>query len=321
MYVGSSVRQILGYDPDAIVGRHVFEFCHPDDAQPFEQTLEQMALKQHGSVQTTEVRIRHCDGSWRVMEGIGRNLLADPIVKGIVVNARDITERKLMAKRLEFVKSEEQQRIRYDLHDTVGQDLTGLLCLAGSLAKRLRNGSDANAERAEAIMEGIRHTISDVREAIHGISPVEADPRGLEVALGALVDKTRAQHGIDAQFECHAPVPISDYGAATQLFRIAQEAVTNVVKHAQAHQLVLSLTSDDKGVVLRITDDGVGTNGREKRTTGMGLQTMRSRAEAIGATLQVWGQVEGAGTRVECTLSRDRYAKETEENGPLNFQI
>ncbi|MBI5091102.1 MAG: PAS domain S-box protein [Candidatus Hydrogenedentes bacterium] len=324
LYVGTSVGQILGYSPDTMVGKKVFEFCHPDDLTLLTRALERISFERPHSIRATEVRIRHSDGSWRVMEGIGRNRLSDPVLNGIVVNARDITERKLMANRLETVKAEEQQRIRHDLHDTVGQDLTGLLCMAGSLTRKLQKHSGPDAAQADAIVKGVRHTIEDVRRAIHGIAPVEADPRGLEVALAELADKARAQHEIEVRFECHAPVPVADYGAATQLFRIAQEALTNAVKHARARRIVLTLVSETTRVAVVVADDGIGIDGRRRLTSGMGLHTMRSRASAIGATLTISGAAAGNGTRVECILGRDQYEDDTETEdmkGPHHFEI
>jgi PAS domain S-box-containing protein len=322
LYVGASVRQILGHTADSMVGKSVLEFCHPDDVPLIESELYKISRNHLGAEQMTEVRVRHGDNSWRVMEAVGKNRLSDPVLNGIVVNARDITERKLMAVRLEFVKAEEQQRIRHDLHDTVGQDLTGLLCMAGSLSRRLHDAdaTEGGAARAEAIVEGVRHTIEDVRKAIQGIAPVEADPRGLEVALGELVDKARAQHEIDVRFECQAPISVIDYGAATQLFRIAQEALTNAVKHARAQRIDLSLVSESQRLELVIADDGIGISGRKENSNGLGLHTMRSRAAAIGATLRISG-AGGGGTRVECVLGRDLGIDATKEEGSHNFEI
>jgi signal transduction histidine kinase len=234
----------------------------------------------------------------------------------------EIAERKLMAERLAFVKEAEQQRIRHDLHDTVGQDLAGLLCMAGGLSRKLKDVSEDSSKTAEAIEDGVRHTINDVRKAIQGIAPIEADPKGLEVALVELVDKARAQHEIDVRFECQAPVSVIDYGAATQLYRISQEALTNAVKHAKARRIDLSLLSNLRESVLTITDDGIGIDAEKTLGSGMGLRTMRFRAAAIGATLNISRAADGRGTRIECVLHRQEVdAASSDEGGPNYCEI
>ena len=315
LYVAASVTPILGYTPDDLTGKRLLDLCHPDDRRMIAQRMRRIAQARGGLPQGTEVRVRHRNGSWRVMEGVGRNLLSDPVLHGIVINARDVTERKRMAERLEIIRAEEQQRIRHDLHDTVGQDLTGLLCMAGSLTKRLQNGALGAPEQAEAILQGVRHTMEDVRRAIQGIAPVEAAPGGLEVALRQLADKAKAQYEIEVRFDCQTPVALGSQIAATQLFRIAQEALTNAAKHARANHVHLSLLSDGNRFVVVIEDDGVGIASRDNGDVGMGLHTMRSRAAAIGATLHISEGDGGNGTRVECMLHKDRIAPNPEERG------
>lgn len=303
-YSGASIRAVLGYDPETLSGKPVSELCHPDDAHLIANATK-MILRQHGAVHSVEVRVRNSEGRWRFIEGIGKNLLADPVLNGIVVNARDITERKLMVERLESLKEDEQQRIRHDLHDTVGQDLAGLLCMAGSLSHQLENSSPEHAQQAEAIVEGVQHTMRDVRNAIQGIAPIEADPRGLETALRHLAERSRARHGIDIAFECRVPVTICDYTVSTQLFRIAQEALTNAVKHARARSISVFLFADRNRITLSVRDDGIGIAAPGPQSKGIGLYTMKSRAAAIGASLEVSERPERSGTQVLCILGRD----------------
>ncbi len=308
-YVGASIKHLLGYDPATLIGKPVSELCHADDLHVIDGALKDIAAEQE-SVHSVEVRVRHSEGTWRVIEGISKNLLSDPVLSGIVVNARDITERKMMAKRFESVKMEAQRRIRHDLHDTVGQDLTGLLCMAGSLAKKLKKIPGDCADQAEALVDGVLHTMEDVRKAIQGIAPIETDPGGLEAALRQLAERACAQHEIHVRFDCPLPVPIHDYGVATQLFRIAQEALTNAVKHARAREILVSISSPQDKIVLAVTDDGTGMPGLERHSVGIGLHTMQSRASAIGASLSVSSPV-GGGTEVMCVLAGN-YRSETE---------
>lgn len=316
--IGASVERILGYTPEELAGRPVAAYCHPDDLPRLARALKSASPAQ-GSVQSVEIRILLRDGSWRVIESIS-DLQFDPVLNGIIVNARDITERKHMEELFRSARTDERQRIRHDLHDTVGQDLAGLLCMTGSLAMELQQSSRPLADQANAIVEGVQRTMEDVKRAILGIAPIEMHPRGLEVALEQLAERLRNSHRMDIGFECDSATPIDDYGVATQLFLIAQEALTNAVKHARARKIVVSLASSRDRVLLSVTDDGTGIDEPTSDSKGLGLQTMRSRAAAIGAWLRISGQV-GKGTQVKCELIKELHGDDRAGKGLHDFAI
>lgn len=314
--IGASVKRILGFAPEVMIGRSASEFCHQDDLPRLERALTHISPG-GAAVRSIEIRVRIPDGAWRVVECIS-DLQFDPVLNGIIVNARDITERRAMEERLKSARNDERQLIRYNLHDTVGQDLAGVLCMAGSLAMELQGASGSLAEQADAIVAGVQRTMEDVRKAILGIAPIELHPRGLEVALDQLAERLKTYHKMDIRFLCSSPAEIDDYGAATQLFQIAQEAMTNAIKHAQASKIVLSLSAAGDRVVLTVVDDGLGIEDRVASTEGLGLQTMRSRAAAIGAWLRISGPA-GKGTQVKCILSREPIAENLPEKGLHDF--
>jgi PAS domain S-box-containing protein len=316
--IGASVARILGYAPQALIGKSVTSFCHPDDHSKLAHALRHISSART-PVQSLEIRVHIPDGAWRVMECIS-DLQFDPVLNGVIVNARDITERRAMEERLQSARTDERQQIRYNLHDTVGQDLAGLLCMTGSLAMELQTLSGPLAQQADAIVEGVQRTMEDVRNAILGIAPIELHPRGLEVALEQLVERLRACHRVDIRFACTTATGIDDYGVATQLFQIAQEALTNAIKHAQATKVVVTLSSSVERVVLTVADDGIGIDGQRKSPKGLGLQTMRSRAAAIGAWLRIAGTA-GKGTQVKCVLNRDPHGEELSEKGLHGYVV
>ena len=316
--IGASVIRILGYAPETLAGKSVATLCHPDDLFKLEHALKHISPART-PVRSLEIRIRVPDGAWRVMECIS-DLQFDPVLHGVIVNARDITERKAMEERLQSARTDERQRIRYNLHDTVGQDLAGLLCMTGSLAMELQARSDPLAEQVDALVEGVQRTMEDVRKAIMGIAPIELHPRGLEVALEQLVERLSTCHRVEVRFVCAAATGIEDYGVATQLFQIAQEALTNAIKHAQAENVVVTLSSGPERVVLTVADDGIGIDGRSGSPEGLGLQTMRSRAAAIGAWLRIAGAA-GIGTQVKCVLNRDPHGEDLAQKGFNGYAI
>ena len=201
------------------------------------------------------------------------------------------------------ISTREQQRISQDLHDSVGQQLTGLSYMASSLAKRLAARAQPEAADALMIVEGIQTALSEVHNAVRGLAPVEVDAAGLMVALRRLVESTEELFGVKCRFACIDPVPVEDNSTATHLYRIAQEALHNAVKHAQATCVQVELRDEGGCVVLEVSDDGIGLSGEADGAAGMGLHIMRYRARAIEASLQVT-TAAGGGMAVTCTVEQ-----------------
>ena len=145
--------------------------------------------------------------------------------------------------------------------------------------------------------------ITQVRKLVRGIWPVEVDADGLRTALKELVNHIGTQHQTRCEFRCDRPAPIQDNMVAIHLFRIAQEAVNNAIKHGPAKRVVVTLESDEGETSLRIRDDGPGfdIHRRGHKSKGMGLRIMRNRASLIGARFDI-GLVNGHGTEVSCVL-------------------
>jgi len=142
----------------------------------------------------------------------------------------------------------------------------------------------------------------DALRSAAGLVAVEVDAEGLMSALSDLADRIGASNELDCPFECREPVQVENNQTATHLYRIAQEAVANAIRHAQARRIVIQLTQEGDQVRLEIRDDGPGVwQPEEQSGAGMGLRIMRNRAELIGAQLQIESR-EGCGTRVVCTV-------------------
>ena len=181
--------------------------------------------------------------------------------------------------------ADEQRRIGQDLHDGTGQELTGLGFLAQELTESLQEKSLTEAVVARKIVEGLDRALKQVRQVSKGLIPVDVSAEGLMVALGDLADSVTSQSKVKCHFS--GPVPIHDNQTATHLYRIAQEAITNALKHSRANHITVSLEAHDSGVTLSIRDDGTGLTDQADAATGMGLKIMRYRASLIGATFNV----------------------------------
>lgn len=222
-----------------------------------------------------------------------------------MTSRRRVEEELLRSQQVLEVITREQQRISRDLHDTVGQELTGLSFMSRKLAQKLEARGLTEAESAATIAEGIKRAIAKVRKAIRGVMPVEVDASGLMVALEHLSMRTRERYSIDCHFECVRPVDVEDRNTATHLYRIAQEAVNNAVKHGEASRIVISLENTPQELQLSIVNDGLTIeDDTDAEASGIGVRIMHFRAGVIGARLIIEPESQG-GTRVLCTLRRD----------------
>lgn len=214
---------------------------------------------------------------------------------------RDISERRALQEELLTIAEREQRRIGQDLHDDVGQELTGVGLMVEALVGALEEAGSpeaALAARVRARLESIRR---GVRTLSQGLVPVEVDAQGLMAALDELAARVRADRAIACTFACRESVPIEDNRVATHLYRITQEAIANAIRHGQAPRIDIHLAERGGIITLEVRDHGVGLPAGPGRGDGMGLKIMRYRADQIGGTLEV-APADGGGTRVVCTI-------------------
>jgi PAS domain S-box-containing protein len=217
---------------------------------------------------------------------------------------RDITERKRLQKEILEISGREQQRIGQDLHDDLCQQLTAITLLSEVLEKKLAHKGSAEAADAGEIHKLIAKAIVQTRLLAKGLLPVEVATDGLMAALRELAATTEKLTRTSCRTEDGIPVLIRDETVAVHLYRIAQEAVTNAVKHARAKHIVIKLSERNGQVILSIADDGIGIAPGAIHNGGLGLSIMSSRAETINATLQIRRGDKG-GTVVTCSLRKN----------------
>jgi signal transduction histidine kinase len=238
-------------------------------------------------------------------------VMATKIIKKSTQLERDAVQREVLA-----IAAREQRQIGQELHDGVGQELTGLGLMAQSLAERL---PEAAAEKRIALrlIAGLDGVYQQVREISRGLIPVPVEGGGLSAALDDLAARTTEASGIKVTAECQEWVQLLDHATATQLFRIAQEAVSNAVRHGRPRHIRLTLLTEPSGLRLQIADDGIGIQAGLHQGDGLGLRIMQYRAGQIGGVLHV-GPALGGGTVVSCTLPRSNSNGENKCEGRLD---
>ena len=196
----------------------------------------------------------------------------------------DMSEQQQLQLEILEIPVSEQRRIGQELHDGLGQQLTGLGLLATSL---LNKASKPEHELAAKLARGLQEAISQVRALSRGLMPVDIDAEGFANALENLVEEVRTHSNIPVSLKLGERVRILDNSSAMHLFRIAQEAINNAVKHAKATQIEVSLLVEGKRGCLSIRDNGRGFDGSPQRSLGLGLRIMRHRCSLIDAEFEI----------------------------------
>jgi signal transduction histidine kinase len=217
---------------------------------------------------------------------------------------RDITERKRLEKEILEISDREQRSIGQDLHDGLCQHLAGIELMSQVLAQKIAVKSKTHAKQVNDIARHVRDAISHTRALARGLSPVTIESEGLTSALNELATNTEKIFHIQCRCDCNESVEIHDHAAATHLFRIAQEAVSNAIKHGKARRVVISLRQVRSSVVLSVSDNGKGFPSRAKKSKGMGLRIMQSRAGMIGGTMAIEPNSAG-GVNVTCAMPQN----------------
>jgi PAS domain S-box-containing protein len=222
--------------------------------------------------------------------------------------AEDITDRKLLERQILEVGDQEQRRIGRDLHDGLCQHLSATMFACKIVEEELAKNNLPQAARVRQVAEFIDRAISQARDVAEGLDPVKVEANGLMSALEELATSIQTMHRIQCSLQSNSLVLIYDNAAAIHLYRIAQEAVNNAIRHGKATSIQIGLTNLPWRVMLTIQDNGIGVTKTPTRRGGMGMQTMRYRARMLGASFNV-ATGDNGGTVVTCAMPIGASAK------------
>jgi PAS domain S-box-containing protein len=288
-----------GYSLEEVRGKRIWDFfLVPEEVDRFKSIFAQLSA---------DLLPEDYQSYWVTRHGVKRLIAwSSTMLPGkngtpnyIIATGIDITEREQLEKALLNASSREQRRIGQDLHDGLGQHLTGIAFMAKVHEEKLTEKRLADAMEAAKIVRLVNEAIHKTRELARGLLPVVSDAQGLMSALQLWAAEVEDIFGISCRFECGTAVLIYDDTMATHLYHIAQEAVNNAIKHGRARDILIRLTAESGRGTLLIKDDGSGITENRGNNPGMGLHIMNYRAGMIGGSLEV-ARDPVQGTIVNC---------------------
>lgn len=300
-YVNNSFLKLWGYDSySEVLGRPAKTFWQM--GKNISDMMEE--LKNNGGC-ICDLVAKRKDGSIFDIQ-LSANLVKDEEGRPICmsVSCLDITKLRCLEREVVEISEREQQRIGQDLHDSLGQLLTGISFISKSLEKKLTAKVLAEADQAIKITKLVRQAIIQIRSLGKTLNPVRLEADGLMVALQELANNITRLFGISCVFKYDCPVLIDDNTIAKHIYRIVQEATNNAIRHGKAKNILIRINSLHHRIVICVEDDGLGFHPGLEHNGGMGLDIMKYRAHMIGALLSIQRNIKG-GTIVICSFKHN----------------
>ena len=286
----------MGYEPEDLIGKTAFSFIHPDDTSLLIAYIEK--AKSGNNIEVAPFRFKNASGNWTWLESKITDLRDNPEVKGYVVNSRDVTDRILLEKELETerllkhqeitqavisAQERERQELGGELHDNVNQILAGALLYLGLAKKDLH----IDHEYLQETHTLINAAIEEIRNLSHALIPPSLHESVFLDALKNMLEITQKTSGIMISLQAcdFDESSITDKLKLT-IYRIVQEQINNILKHAAAQKVIVHLENDNEKTLLSIQDDGIGFD-TSKKANGVGLLNIKTRASLFNGGVSV----------------------------------
>jgi PAS domain S-box-containing protein len=320
--------RIFGFDPakGAPTLAQYLGAVHTQDREFMAGTIEKMVAQGIGC--DVKKRILRPDGELRYIRCVGTPVFEKGILKSIVGTAMDVTEQELLtgelerssrqlralAARLQSIREEERSRVAREIHDELGQALTAMKIDLASLLRATPTDKAVEIQRGESILNLLHEAIQSVRRIATELRPVVLDELGLVAAVEWASEEFQARTGIHCRLDLPQDDVDIDPGCATALFRILQETLTNVARHANATEVNVRLAQEGGNLALEVHDNGIGISEEQlSAANSLGILGMRERALLLGGEFTISG-AGGKGTTVIARLPQTHCAPTQERS-------
>jgi len=318
VYVNDRLCEMLGYSREEMVGRPLIDFLDETNRRIYEEQMSQRTKGKRGFYEMSwltkeEEPIFTLMSSQAILDDLGQ-------FKGSFAIVTAINERKRAEEALRRSESQlrhlnmqlltaqetERKRISRELHDELGQALTVMKLHMGFIKKSLAKEQEGLKGECDKAIDYIDEVIENVRRLSRDLSPIILEDFGLSAAIKWLITNFARRHGVEVTLEAVNIDSLVTEESRTVVYRIVQEALTNVAKHAIAKNVLVEITRVDEKLSISVQDDGQGfdivqTLSKNPEERGLGLATMKAHAHMLGGTLGIWTE-QGRGARISLTI-------------------
>lgn len=327
-YKSQNVEKLFGWKPKELVGKRTLDFIHPKDKGSFVECFNKI-IDQPDATETIEYRYECKDGSYKWVEAIFVNKFNDSAINGILTNYRDISERKRAFEKQQNYKNElqmlsseliniqemEKKMLAQELHDEVGQSLTAMKINLSTIKNTFPPVHSQNIQRIDETNEILDNIISQVHRLSLNLRPSLLEVLGLSATLREYCNKFSKRTGIHIKYNIDEPKINMPNKYEINIFRIIQEALTNIARYSEAKTVSVLLNIIKEKIYLKITDNGIGFDVKKYqeysgKKTGIGLLGMRERVNSMQGTIKITS-AKGKGTNIDIHIPLN---EENEEN-------
>lgn len=314
MYANDTFAGMFGYTRDEFIGRHMADCVTPDSvAEVMDNYRRRMAgeidsiryvtkgLRKDGQIVYLDLHASRvdCRGSW-ALAGVALDITASVLRKEELRHSQE--QLRALMLHANTTREDERAHLAREVHDVLGGMLTSAKFDVTRVMRRTQGESLAEVHQiASELLALLQDTIDTARNISNEMRPTSLDLLGLHAALRQAVERFAVRHGLSVEVTSEGDARRVPPAVATHIYRIVQEALTNVARHAHASNVRLALAESDESFVLRLADDGRGIDTTRRRVGSIGLFSMAERAREIGADLQV-GPGASGGTELLLTL-------------------
>jgi PAS domain S-box-containing protein len=295
-------ERMFGFQPGSAVDTSIDDLIAQPPGMPRDRLDQHLlgSISDPPNLSPVEFKCRRRDGSTFDAAYVATLTHVDGETHRLAV-ITDVTERRGLEREILEIAGREQLRIGSDLHDGLGQDLTGVALMLRSVVAQLRKEDSSTRADVEDIISLVNGAIESTRAMARGLAPVGADRGGLIAGLQSMAVRGMERYGVRAHFNTSLKEPLTlEDGAATHLYRIAQEAFTNAIRHGRVTQVTIELATTEGTLTLSVKDNGRGFDERNASNNGMGMKLMRYRAQMLGGDVTIANN-PGGGVVVRCT--------------------